>query len=151
MILTRGAVPFARQAIVIDPTFWIGHFLLAQTAERLQEDELALEELAQAERLSGGNSKALGLRGYLFATCGRRDEAREILRTLEALAAARYVPPCAAALVHAGLAEADAALEALERAFAARDVHLAYLPQDPKWQCLRGDPRFAALVARCGF
>jgi tetratricopeptide (TPR) repeat protein len=151
MILTRGAVPFARQAIVIDPTFWIGHFLLAQTAERLQEDELALEELAQAERLSGGNSKALGLRGYLFATCGRRDEAREILRTLEALAAARYVPPCAAALVHAGLAEADAAFAALERAFAARDVHLAYLPQDPKWQCLRGDPRFAALVARCGF
>jgi TolB-like protein len=146
-----GAVPFARQAIVTDARFWIGHFLLAQAAERLRDDGLALEELAQAERLSGGNSKALGLRGYLFATRGRRDEAIEVLRTLEAIAATRYVPSCAAALVHAGLGDADAAFAALERALAARDVHLVYLPADPKWDSLRGDPRFADLVRRCGF
>lgn len=147
----RGALPFARQAIVIDPTFWIGHFLLAQAAERLRDDELALEELAQAERLSGGNSKAHGLRGYLLATRGRRDEAREVLRTLEATAATRFVPPCAVALVHAALGEADQAFAALGRAFAARDVHLVYLRVDPKWEPLRGDPRFGGLLQRCGF
>jgi TolB-like protein/Flp pilus assembly protein TadD len=147
----RGAVPFARQAIVIDPTFWIGHFLLAQAAERLQEDDLALEELAQAERFSGGNSKALGLRGFLLATRGRQDEAREVLRAIDVAAAARYVPPCAAALVHAGLGEADAVFERLERAYAARDVHLVYLRADPKWDRVRGDARFLALLERCGF
>jgi hypothetical protein len=30
-------------------------------------------------------------------------------------------------------------------------VHLAFLPVDPKWDALRGDRRFADLLARCGF
>lgn len=147
----RGALPFARQAIVIDPTFWIGHFLLAQAAERLHEDSLALEELELAARLSGGNSKAMGLRGFLLATRGRGDEAREVLRTIESIAASRYLPPCAAALVYAALGEADAAFECLHRAYAARDVHLVYLPADPKWDALRADRRFTTLLERCGF
>jgi TolB-like protein/Tfp pilus assembly protein PilF len=144
------ALPFARQAILIDPAFWIGHFLLAQAAERLREDDLALDELGHASRLSGGNSKALGLRGFLLATRGRPDEARDVLRTIESLAAKRYIPPCAAALVHAGLGEADRVFECLERAREARDVHLVYLRVDPKWEPLRRDPRLEAFLERCG-
>jgi len=68
----QGALPFARQAIVIDPAFWIGHFLLAQAAERLREDDLALAELEHASRLSGGNSKTLGLRGSSWPRAGAR-------------------------------------------------------------------------------
>ena len=70
---------------------------------------------------------------------------------MESISALRYLPPCAAALVHAGLRDGDAVFEWLERAYAARDVHLVYLPADPKWEALRADTRFAALVARCGF
>jgi hypothetical protein len=32
-----------------------------------------------------------------------------------------------------------------------RDVHLIFLTVDPKWDPYRGDPRFEALLARCGF
>ena len=39
----------------------------------------------------------------------------------------------------------------LERALAVRDVHLMYLTTDPKWDPYRSDPRFVALLARCGF
>jgi TolB-like protein/Tfp pilus assembly protein PilF len=146
----RGALPFARQAIVVDPEFWIGHFLLAQAAEQLGEDDLAFEELAHAARLSGGNSKALALRGYLLARRGRTREAREVLETLEAASGARYVPPVAMALVNAGLGDRDAAMAWLERAGDARDVHLVYLPMDPKWDALRSDARFSAFLERCG-
>ena len=57
----------------------------------------------------------------------------EVLDTLEAIAHDRYVPPYAAALIHAGLDQRDLALNCLERAFQVRDVHLIFLPIDPKW------------------
>jgi hypothetical protein len=63
---------------------------------------------------------------------------------------ARYAPPYASALVHAGLGETDEAFRWLERAWDARDVHLLYLPVDPKWDGLRADARFADLLRRCG-
>ena len=61
------------------------------------------------------------------------------------------MPPYAMALVSAGLGEWDAVFEWLDKAYAARDVHLIYLPVDPKWDSYRADPRFVALLARCGF
>lgn len=146
-----AAVQFARQAIVVDPEFWIGLFQLGQAYEQSGESELALEALNKAGRFSGGNSKAISLRGYLFAKLGRANEAREVLNTLEAIARERYVPPYAMALVHAGLGESELTLEWLDRALAVRDVHLAFLPVDPKWDAFRGDPRFQALLKRCGF
>ncbi len=146
-----AAVQFARQAIVVGPEFWIGLFQLGQAYEQSGESELALEALNKAGRFSGGNSKAISLRGYLLAKLGRANEAREVLSTLETIARERYVPPYAMALVHAGLGESELALEWLERALAVRDVHLAFLPVDPKWDTFRGDPRFQALLKRCGF
>ncbi len=146
-----AAVQFARQAIVVDPEFWIGHFQLAQAYVQLGKVELALESLNTSARLSGGNSKAFSLRGYLLAKLGRKDEAMEVLDTLEAIAHDRYVPPYAAALIHAGLDQRDLALNCLERAFQVRDVHLIFLPIDPKWDEFRTDARFVGLVERCGF
>ena len=87
------AVQFARQAIVVDPDFWIGHLQLAQALVELGENELALSELNVAGRLSAGNSKVMSLRGYLFARVRRTDEALEVLNTLEAISRERYVPP----------------------------------------------------------
>jgi hypothetical protein len=55
------------------------------------------------------------------------------------------------ALVYAGLGEKEAVFEFLEKAYAVRDVHLMYLPVDARWDPYRTDPRFVALLARCGF
>ena len=63
----------------------------------------------------------------------------------------RYVPPYASALVYLGLDERDKAFEWLNKALVARDVHLIYLPVDPKWDEYRSDPRFVDLLAKCGF
>jgi tetratricopeptide (TPR) repeat protein len=145
------AAQFARQALAINPDFWIGHFQLAQAALQLREYDLAQRALADAGTTSGGNSKVVALRGYLHARQGREAEAREVRDTLVALAAERYVPPCAIALAHLGLGDIDGAAHAIERAFEARDVHLMFIPVDEKWDEARADPRIAAVLRRCGF
>ncbi len=146
-----AALQFAKQSIAIDPEFWIGHMQLGQVFEQLGEPQHALDALNDAARLSGGNSKAIALRGYIFARTSRASEARQLLQMLEAAARERYVPPYATALIYAGLGEHDQALNWLDRAFDIRDVHLFFLPNDVKWDPLRQEPRFISLVKRCNF
>jgi len=146
-----AAVQFARQAIVVDPEFWIGLFQLGQALVPLGESKQALDALNNAGRFCGGNSKVISLRGYVFAKLGRTNEALEVLQTFEAIARDRYVPPYAIAQVHLGLGQNEQALDWLHRAFEVHDVHLILLPSDPKWDPLRGDARFLALLRRCDF
>jgi len=145
------AVEQARQATVIDPEFWVGYMMRGQAFEQLGETDLAFEALAIAARLSGGNSKPISLRGYLLARLGKLKDAREVLEMLEDVSRNRYVPPYAMALVHAGLGEQDTVFEWLDRAYAARDVHLVFLTVDSKWDPYRTDPRFDGFLARCDF
>jgi TolB-like protein/DNA-binding winged helix-turn-helix (wHTH) protein len=146
-----AAIEHARRAILIDSEFWIGYMQLGQAYEQIGQTDLALAALTDAARFSGSNSKATSLRGYLLAMSGRTNEAREVLSQLESDSRERYVPPGAMALVHAGLGEREAVFEWLAKAYDARDVHLIYLPVDPKWDPFRADPRFQALLTRCGF
>jgi TolB-like protein/Flp pilus assembly protein TadD len=148
---TEGAIRYAREAIIIDPEFWIGHFQLAQAFVELQDYGRALEALTQASRFSGGNSKTLSLRGYLLARTTNSAEALDILQTLETIARDRYIPPYALALIHMGLGHADSAFDWLLRAFDVHDVHLAFLTIDPKWDPMRNESRFNDLIMRCGF
>ena len=146
-----AALTHARHAIVIDPEFWIGYMQEGQAYEQLSQTDLAIDRFSQAARFSHGNSKAISIRGYLLAKVARQSEAREVLSTLEGVSRDRYVPPYAMALVHAGLNDREAMFEWLTRAYAARDVHLIFLPVDPKWDTYRGDSRFESLLKRCGF
>jgi TolB-like protein/Tfp pilus assembly protein PilF len=146
----NAAVEFGRRATALDPEFWVSYIQLAQAYEQLGDTDAAFDALQKAGQFSSGNSKSIALRGYLFAKLGRTREAREVLRTLEAVSRERYVPPYATALVHAGLGEADSAFEWLERALNARDVHLVFLTVDPKWDRFRTDARFQAIIDRSG-
>jgi tetratricopeptide (TPR) repeat protein len=146
-----AALDFARRANVLDPEFWVGYYQLAQAYEQLGRSDLAFDALQKAGQFSGGNSKVVALRGYLFGKLGRSGEAREVLHTLAAVARERYVPPYATALVYAGLDRPAQALDWLDHAYDAHDVHLVLLTVDPKWDPLRSDARFPMLLQRCGF
>jgi DNA-binding winged helix-turn-helix (wHTH) protein/tetratricopeptide (TPR) repeat protein len=147
----NSAVELAQRTILIEPNLWIGYMALGQTYEQQGMNDLAMEALSDATRLSGGNSKAMSLTGYLLAKIGRASEAREVLKTLDAISRERYVPPYAMALVHAGLGDRHEVFEWLDKAYDARDVHLIFLPVDPKWDGYRADSRFEALLTRCRF
>ena len=147
----QAAIAFGRQATVIAPDFWVGHYHLSHAYEQAGELELALDSITTAGRLGNGNSKAIGTRGYLLARLGRHEEAREVLAGLESIARERFLPPYGMALTLLGLGEHERALEALERGQELRDVGLIFLPVDPKWDGLRSQARFRELIRRCGF
>lgn len=147
----EAAAGHARDALLAEPDLWVAHWQLGQACQQLGRPEEALEALAEASRLSGGNSKPTSLSAYTLAVTGRVAAAREALASLERLAEQRYLPPVALALACAGLNQEDRVFEWLEKALAVRDVHLVYLPMDPKWDPYRDDERFRTVIRRCGF
>ena len=146
-----AAVEHATRTVTLDPEFWIGYMQQAQVYEQLGSMDRALDAVMKSARYSGGNSKTHALRGYILARTGRSEEAREVLRALEATARERFVPPYAFALVYAGLGDRDAVFEWLDKAYDVRDVHLVFLTVDPKWDAYRSDSRFAALSRDAAF
>ena len=145
------ALEHARRAVALDPEFWIGHIMLAQALGEQGDLEAAIAAALVAARFSDQNSKAVSFRGYFLAKAGRAADAKDVIKTLQAASRERYVPPTAIALIHLGLGDREETFAWLERAYQERDVHLIFLPVDPKWDTVRSDPRFASLLTRCGF
>jgi TolB-like protein/Flp pilus assembly protein TadD len=139
----------ARRALALNSDFWLGHLILGKVCERTQRYAAAVTECDTAFHLSEGNTEALSLKGYVMAQMGRRTEADQILKTLLETSRTRFVPPYNIALLYAGLGALDAACEWLEKARLIRDVHIVFLPIEPKWNALRSYPAFRSLLERC--
>ncbi|MDX1517954.1 MAG: winged helix-turn-helix domain-containing protein [Woeseiaceae bacterium] len=144
----EAALEFARQAIAIDPEFWAGHYYLAESNSALGNVDDALSAYAVAERLRG--NRPIAAKGYLLATLGRTDEARDVLAELMSRPGDREPAAYGMALVFTGLGEIDEAFVWLERAVSARSTAAMALPYDTRLEPLHSDPRYDALVARCG-
>jgi serine/threonine-protein kinase len=86
-----------------------------------------------------------------LALTGRKDEARAEIAALEALPAFAAVPPYALAGAYAVLGDLDAAFAKLERGFAEHDRAMVWMRVNPRFDALRGDPRYASLVERMKF
>ena len=138
--------------------YHLGRALAMQpdTAETLQALGLALalegshveavRVLEESMALPAAGSHTRATLGYALARAGRRDEARTILAELEAQRRERYVSPVAFALLHLGLGDVEAALDAAWQAHEARRGWVAYARVHPVMDPLRGHPRFERLA-----
>lgn len=139
-----------QKAVDLDSNFWVTHLMLGKvyTQERKYSD--AIEEFGKARELSHGNSEAIASIGYAAALAGDKLKAQAVLDELKALSNEHYVPPVNVALVLSALDEKDAAVASLEKGCEDRDVRLTLLKVDPRWDSLRRDPRFIAILKRIG-
>lgn len=87
---------------------------------------------------------------YREALLGKRGKAREALGRLTTLARDKYVSPVMLAAIHVVLGQVDEALACLERGLEEHDAWLAWLGFDRRFDALRAEPRFIALLDRIG-
>jgi len=85
---------------------------------------------------------------YSLARAGRTDDALRVLNDLRH--AHTFVPPTGLAIAYTGLGRNEAAIEALQQAYKARDPMLQYLNVEPHLNSIRRDPRFQELVRKLG-
>jgi adenylate cyclase len=105
------------------------------------------DALAAAQPLVGSSDLFSRLfRSVLFASLGKPEEARLLLRELEVASKPQYVGPDILAMLHALLGEKEKALEVLEQDDREGDRALWAVYLNPIFDSLRDDPRFVALL-----
>jgi len=148
----RGNEAIAKLRAVIDlnDNFWLGHHLLSSTlADEGQYDE-AVREAEKAGKLAPFQTQSEAFRAYALASSGRETEARTILAKLLRREKEQYVPPTNIAMVYASLGETDKAIAYLRKGYAEGDVRMPFLRVERKWDNIRKEPEFKALVNRLG-
>jgi TolB-like protein/Tfp pilus assembly protein PilF len=138
-----------REVIRMNPNHTLAHLLLALDLSQQKEHGAAVEECYKVLSL-GKTRLALNAVGYIYAAAGDRDRAKEILNQLKRLHRMSFASPYAVAAIYAGLGEANAAFDFLERAYEWHDPELTWVRWDPQLENLRSDYRFQSLLNRIG-
>ena len=144
------AVDQLNKSVAMQPDYPPAHEFLGMVYEQQGRTNEAIAELQKAIELSSG-VYGLGSLGHVYATAGRRKDARNILQSIAEQCSRTYVSPYQSALVHAGLDDNDKAIDDLEKAFAERSLSAPTLRFDPRLNNLRAEPRFQDFARRVGF
>jgi tetratricopeptide (TPR) repeat protein len=136
-----------RATLELDPNFAVTHFWLCWVYVWKRLPREAIPACERSVALSGRN---LGLDGLAAAYAGSGDTAKAaaIVRELEARSRREHVSPATIARARMGLGDTARAFAWLDRAVAARDLHLTEHSFAPIWDPVRADPRFARLLER---
>ena len=140
-----------QQVATADPEFPVAQWGMGLAREQMGDMDGAIASFDRAAELTERGTNVLASLGHAYALSGKPDEARKILKELAARAKQRYVPAYQVALVYAGLGDKDTAFAFLDKAFDERSTLLTYLKMDPRFDSLRGEPRFKAMLRRLNF
>lgn len=138
------------RAIELEPEFAFNQLWRAMILISLARPEDAARAALRATQLAGRHPGMLAILARAEADAGRPEAARALLREMRRASAVAYVPPTLEAVVHIGLRDRDAAVNALTRAVAERDWFISELAVHPLADGVRDDPRVRALLTQMG-
>jgi tetratricopeptide (TPR) repeat protein len=138
-----------RRALELDPAFWRAVLGLGVCYEQHGHYEDAIACFERAKEILDGAPTAIGALGHAYARAGRTADAHRLLAELDELAQHRYVSPFMRALIFLGLRN-DRVFDSLECSCHERSKGLMFLAVDPRFDPLRADIRFRALLQRFG-
>jgi DNA-binding winged helix-turn-helix (wHTH) protein/TolB-like protein/Tfp pilus assembly protein PilF len=145
------AIQRLRDTVSLEPQFWLSHHLLANALIEAGQYEASMQESTEAKRLSPLQTYSDALIAVALVHLGKAEVARSILKSLIDAGRETYVPPSHLALIQTALGNRDEALAQLEAGLAMRDARLTYVKIEPKWNDLRGDPRYQSIMRQVGF
>ena len=148
-----AAIAQCMKVLGLDASYYRAYWFLGLAHDRLGNFEAASAALETA-RARGGSEVAfrgriLGALGHTCGRWGKRDRAAAILDEMEAMSRSSYLDPFEIAQVHAGLGQADAALDSLERAAAERSGYLVFCGVWPAFESLRHTRGFKLCSTGC--
>ncbi len=141
------AVARFRATLELDPKFYVARYHLGATCHAQGRMDAAIAEY-QAALQAEDDPWVKALLARSLAAASRADEASRLRDRLHAEAERRYVPNVALAVADAALGELDRAFAWLEKDLEERSLYPPFYAVDPVFDEVRGDLRFAALVAR---
>jgi serine/threonine-protein kinase len=141
------ALVLLRQANELGPAFGSTFEIGVYIQNRLFNEALADLEKAKRERES--DPILIYSTGMVYAAQEKRSEALRIIKELEEMSGANLSQAQWMAKIYAALNEKEMAFSWLERGLAAGAIG-AFYKDEPVWDTIRGDRRFADLVRRMG-
>ncbi len=139
-----------QKVLEMDPNSGFTHWALGNVYVQKKSYEEAIAEYHKAIPLSGDSPDEPASLACAYALSGKTREARLVLDDLSTRSKRRYISPTVIAFIYIALGEKDEAFSLLDKAFEGRDFLLVLLNQDPLFDGLRSDARFADLVRRVG-
>jgi tetratricopeptide (TPR) repeat protein/TolB-like protein len=133
-----------------NPHFSAAYWTLGLVQEQRGEFEEAIAAFQRAIELSPPAPRIVGSIARVYALAGRKEDSFELLNSLNELATKRYVSPFELALIYFALGQWDEGFDRLKKAFEDRCFELITIRMDPRFDEVRGDPRFIALFNQLG-
>ena len=132
--------------IAQDSTQYRAHLLLGEVFAQQHKYDSAVLQMQSAVRYAPKSSRAHAFLAFAYARAGRREDAENELNALLERSKSAYVPAFNFAVVYAGLEDMDKTFEWLGKAL--EDHSMRVYLQDPTFDLIRSDPRYALLMAR---
>ena len=136
--------------IELNPHFAPAYWILGVIQEQRKDFDESAAAFQRAVYLSPQTPRMHGALGRTFALAGRKKQALEVLKKLETYAKERYVSPLEFAWIQFALGDIDLGFRWMQKALEDRSFDLISIKVDPRFDPLKGDPRFEAIARRHG-
>jgi TolB-like protein/lipoprotein NlpI len=142
------AIAQGEQTLALDPLYGFAHYALGTALATAGRPDAAIDSLTRSIQLDGLGAQHHAWLGCSHAILGNRPAAIEHLTELENYAREGRSAWAWQLTIHAALGDSDAVMRCLEEAFAERSASLVFHLTHPLVDCVRGQPRFNALLRR---
>jgi serine/threonine-protein kinase len=144
----EAALEQCDQTIELNPHFAPAYLTLGLIQEQRRDFDESAAAFRRAVSLAPHAPRMQAALARTLALSGKADKARETLHALSALAAGRYVSPFEFLTIHFALGEIDKGFRWLTKACDDRCFELLALKVDPRFDALKDDGKFAAILKR---
>jgi tetratricopeptide (TPR) repeat protein len=145
------AVAECQRALDVDPRLYLLHWCLGQAYWHKGLFEEAVAAYERAVDLEPSDLWVKGDLAIVYAAAGKRARAQQILEEFEDKAQREYVSPLPLALAHIAVGDLDGTFGWFDKMYEEHHPELIWMNQQPRYDGLRGDPRWHELMRKIGF